>query len=166
MDANSFAAGVFVGLAGGAVLTGAAWPALRRWQARTARPGVLRTARRRYEQTVPSVATVDPGPWRAQVQAFLYWGERHDFSERRLTRAGVCGRNTTRLYLRLLAGAGVVIVEPRRSPRWGAGWTGPRARAHVRAGRLDIPYPTGRPPRVYTPASGGADVADRRRRSR
>lgn len=129
MDANSFAAGVVVGLAGGAVLYGAVVPAVRRYLARTGRAPRLTDLK--AARTVWSFQTVPPDrstEWKASTARFitlleLVQGERglpawRVPSYSMMRQATGVGTPKLKAYYDILIEARIVRVTGRAVTRW------------------------------------------------
>lgn len=165
MDANSFAAGVAAGLVGGAVLTGAVWPAVRRYLARTARPMTLRDTRaaKRFDTVQPGIRRLDhSGQWVTWTRRFIVFaetvGRENGKPDGRLpslsemTQAsGVTWRHL-KPYLTVLQDGGLIEIRGRA----GAWWLVDKPTRRVKA--RSLLYPADERPRRFPFARVTRDV--------
>lgn len=81
--------------------------------------------------------------WRVGVLQFCLWGDRCQFSQRRMERDGYCTRRAWEVYTSLLCKAGVIVKVPRSGVYWVHGWNRHRLRIALERGWCALPYPVG-----------------------
>lgn len=86
------------------------------------------------------------GQWDLYVTAFCYWGNRLNFSERKMMAEGICSSPAYRMYKAILKGAGVIVTRERSDTKWAMEWNYAKLRTALKHGRIALPYPPGDPP--------------------
>lgn len=79
--------------------------------------------------------------WRGGTEQFILWGDRVNFSQRQMERAGIVRRMAYEKYMGVLKASGVLIVYPRSGAYWAYGWNRRKLAVMIRRRLIELPYP-------------------------